>query len=163
MLLIDVGFSIAQSSLIGIVLGNAAGLVGALIARHAVERLGGYRVLMSLGLLNIAVVIFIAVLAADGLQKAEVVTLILYANFAVFAIFTAERALLMPLCAQGRQATELASFVSLEAIAFLIFGGAALSMLDKVGLPTLLVAAVVFAIGGLAFAMRGAGVSSAPR
>ncbi len=140
-LLIDAGFDVATAGLIGIVFGNSAGFVGAVAARPLIERFGGRAVLAILGLTNGLVVLAVALLAINGLPTWCIVAVILYANFGVYAGYTASRSLLMPMCREGKQATELAGFVGLEAILFLILAGATVSLLDIVGLTPLLLVA----------------------
>ncbi|WP_208354305.1 hypothetical protein [Pseudaestuariivita rosea] len=153
-LLIDVGFSVAQGGLIAIVIGSFFGVLGALTARLAIGRFGAFNVLIGLGAANVLVSLALALVICDTLSVPAVVSGVLWANFAVFATFTANRSLLMPLCQQGRQASEMATFASLEAVVFLLIAGAALSLLDTVGLSLLLLTMAVVSAIGLIFVRR---------
>ncbi|MEL7133000.1 MAG: hypothetical protein AAGK77_11370 [Pseudomonadota bacterium] len=147
-LLIDAGFSVSEGGLIGIVFGSGFGVLGALAARAAIPRIGAVRVMGALGFGNFVVAMVMAVLLREGLSAPVVVAGVLWANFAVFATFTANRSLLMPLCRPGRQATEMATFASLEAIVFLAIAGGALSLIDQIGIaPLLIFMAAVTAVG----------------
>ena len=137
-LFIDAGFSVSDGALYGIVLGNLFGVLGALFIRPVIDRLGGTVVLAGLGALNVVVVLPFAFLAMDGLGPLGTTALVLFASFSVFASFIASRSLIMRLCEPGRQATELASFVGLEAVVYLIIAGISLALLDRVGLATIL-------------------------
>ena len=138
-LFIDAGFSVSDGALYGIVLGNLFGVLGALFIRPVIDRLGGMVVLAGLGTLNVAVVLLFAFWAMDdGLGPSGTTALVLFASFAVFASFIASRSLIMRLCKPGRQATELASFVGLEAVVYLIIAGISLALLDRVGLAAIL-------------------------
>nr|WP_299970283.1 hypothetical protein [uncultured Roseobacter sp.] len=153
-LLIDAGFTISQSGLIGVVAGNATGFVGALAARPLVERWGGMRVLAGLAVLNATVVASMTYVLTFGLNPIAIVGLILFANFSVFGAYTASRSVLMPLCAAGHQATHLASFVGVEAMCFLVIAGVAVSGVDQVGLVPLLFGGAVVSCFGAALALR---------
>lgn len=150
-LLIDAGFTVAQGGLIGIVLGSACGVLGALAARMAIPRLGAFGVLTALGAGNLAVALGLAFALRDGMSAPAVVAGVLWASFAVFATFTANRSLLMPLCRPGRQATEMATFASLEAIVFLAVAGGALALLDRIGITLLLSTMAAITFAGLIF------------
>ncbi|MFG5379939.1 hypothetical protein [Yoonia sp. R2-816] len=153
-LLIDAGFSVSQGGLIGIVFGSGFGVIGALAARAAIPRIGSLRVLGALGLGNLIVALGMAFFLRDGLSAPVVVMGVLWANFAVFATFTANRSLLMSLCQPGRQATEMATFASMEAIVFLAIAGGALALIDRVGIAPLLMAMAVITSAGLYFIWR---------
>ncbi|MEM9912544.1 MAG: hypothetical protein AAF922_17385, partial [Pseudomonadota bacterium] len=137
-LFIDAGFSVSDGALYGIVLGNLFGVLGALFIRPVIDHLGGMVVLAGLGALNVVVVLLFAFWAMDGLGPSGTTALVLFASFAVFASFIASRSLIMRLCKPGRQATELASFVGLEAVVYLIIAGISLALLDRVGLAAIL-------------------------
>ncbi|WP_367180947.1 MFS transporter [uncultured Roseobacter sp.] len=153
-LLIDAGFSVSQSGLIGIVAGNATGFIGALASRPLVERWGGMRVLAALAVLNAVVVLVMTYILAFNIGPIPIVALILFANFSVFGAYTASRSILMPLCRVGHQATHLASFVGIEAMCFLVIAGLAISGLDKIGLVPLLLCGAVISCFGAALAFR---------
>ncbi|WP_306114841.1 MULTISPECIES: MFS transporter [unclassified Roseovarius] len=153
-LLIDAGFSISDSGLIGIVAGNAAGFCGALLVRPLIERKGGYFALTLLAGLNVTVVICLILSLGTEPGAAAIVTLVLFANFSVFAAYTAGRSVLMPLCSPGQQATQLASFVGVEAVLYLIIAGAGVSSLDKVGLIPLLSVGAGLSLVGCLLASR---------
>ncbi|MEL7252774.1 MAG: MFS transporter [Pseudomonadota bacterium] len=153
-LLIDAGFDVAQSGLIGIVGGNAAGFFGAVVARPLVEQLGGLRVLTILAILNVLIVGTFTLVSKDTLLPFMIVLLVLFANLSVFAAYTASRSVLMPLCQPGQQATHLAGFVGAEAVLFLIIAGASISSLDKVGLTTILCAGIAASVLGAFLASR---------
>ncbi|MEM9637137.1 MAG: MFS transporter [Pseudomonadota bacterium] len=154
-LLIDAGFTVSQSGLIGIVAGNAAGFAGALALRPFVERLGGMRVLAGLAILNATLVFAMIILLSWGVNTVATVALILFANFSVFGAYTASRSVLMPLCEAGHQATHLASFVGVEAMCFLVIAGFAVSNLDHIGLTPLLLGGVTVSCLGALLAWRG--------
>lgn len=153
-LLVDAGYTIAEAGLIGIVLGNIAGLVAALAARPLTDRFGGYAVLCGLGIA--AALVLVAFLATAGIATLPVraAGLVTAANALIFAGFTAERALLIPLCAKARRATDYAVFTSLEALAAVVVGGAALALLDRAGLETVLAAGAFLSLFAAALAAR---------
>ena len=153
-LLIDAGFDVAQSGLIGIVGGNAAGFLGAIVVRPLVEKLGGLRILMALAILNVLVVTAFTLITNGTPLPVMIVLLVLFANLSVFAAYTASRSVLMPLCQPGQQATHLAGFVGAEAVLFLIIAGASISSLDKVGLTTILCAGIAASVLGAVLASR---------
>lgn len=159
-LFIDAGFSVADGALYGIVLGNLCGMFGALLVRPVIDRMGGIRVLAALGLLNVAVVLPMATLALNGLGPTGTIALVLFASFSVFASFIASRSVIMRLCGPGRQATELASFVGLEAVVYLVIAGLSLSVLDTVGLAPILFCLVPGALIGSYMAWRNRDLSA---
>ena len=161
-LLIDAGFSVSEGGLIGIVFGSGFGVVGALTARAAIPRIGAVRVMGGLGFGNLVVALGMALFLSKDLSAPVVVTGVLWANFAVFATFTANRSLLMPFCQPGRQATEMATFASLEAIVFLAVAGGALALLDLVGIAPLLIVMAAITAGGLHFIWRVSGQIAQP-
>ncbi|MEM9813673.1 MAG: MFS transporter [Pseudomonadota bacterium] len=136
-LLIDAGLSVTEGALYGIVLGNAVGAMGALIARRYVERFGGVMFLGFVGLLNATSACIIAVLSLDGLDANETILFVVLANAAVFASFTASRAVVMRIARSGRQATDIAGYVGVESIVFLALVAAGLAVLDDVGVAVI--------------------------
>ncbi|MEM8691689.1 MAG: hypothetical protein AAGG57_07350, partial [Pseudomonadota bacterium] len=153
-LLIDAGFSVSQGGLIGIVFGSGFGVIGALVARAAIPRIGSIRVLSALGFGNLTMALVMAIFLREGLPAPIVVMGVLWANFAVFATFTANRSLLMSLCQPGRQATEMATFASMEAIVFLAIAGGALALIDRIGISPLLIVMAAVTSAGLYFMWR---------
>lgn len=113
-------------------------ILEALVTRPVIDRLGGVTVLAILGGLNVSVVLPLAILGMDGLGPVGTTALVLFASFSVFGSFIASRSAIMRLCEPGRQATQLASFVGLEAVFYLIIAGISLSLLDRVGLSMIL-------------------------
>ncbi|MEO0959566.1 MAG: hypothetical protein AAFR84_01990 [Pseudomonadota bacterium] len=149
-LLIDAGLSVTEGALYGIVLGNAVGALGALIARRYVERFGGVMFLGFVGLLNATSACIIAVLSLDGLDANETILFVVLANAAVFASFTASRAVVMRIARSGRQATDIAGYVGVESIVFLVLVAAGLAVLDDVGVAVISsVGAVLGFLGAL--------------
>ncbi|MEO0429512.1 MAG: MFS transporter [Pseudomonadota bacterium] len=136
-LLIDAGLSVTEGALYGIVLGNAVGAMGALIARRYVERFGGVMFLGFVGLLNAMSACIIAALSLDGLDANETILFVVLANAAVFASFTASRAVVMRIARSGRQATDIAGYVGVESIVFLVLVAAGLAVLDDVGVAVI--------------------------
>ena len=153
-LFIDAGFSVSEGALYGIVLGNLFGMLGALAIRPVIDRLGGMKVLAGLGFMNVAVVLPFAVMAMGGLGAMGTIVLVLFASFSVFASFIASRSLIMGYCKPGRQATELASFVGLEGVIYLVIAGISLAVLDHVGLAIILFCLLPCSGFGLLLAWR---------
>ncbi|MEM0991357.1 MAG: hypothetical protein AAGK00_21015, partial [Pseudomonadota bacterium] len=148
-LLIDAGFSVSDGALYGIVGGNLLGIVGALGIRPFVERFGGFRVLGGLGLLNIIVILAVLSFGWDQLGETGTVGIILFSNGAVFASFAASRAVALTLCRPGREATEMASFVGIAAVLYLLLAGGGMALLDRVGMASLSLAGVGLACLGV--------------
>ena len=154
---IDAGISVSDSALYGIVLGNLLGMLGACLARPVTERMGGLPVLAWLAAFNVSVVLPMAILAClstDGLGPFGTTALVLLASFSVFASFIATRSVVMGLCQPGRQATEMASFVGLEAVAFLVVAGISVSVLEQIGLGPILLALIPGSLIGGCLAWR---------
>ncbi|MEM8820238.1 MAG: MFS transporter [Pseudomonadota bacterium] len=150
-LLIDAGLSVTEGALYGIVLGNAVGALGAVIARRYVERFGGVAFLGVLGLLNALSAGVIAFVSLDGLDATETIIFVVLANAAVFASFTASRAVVMGIARPGRQATDIAGYVGIESIVFLVFVAAGLGVLDDIGVTVITsVGLVLGCLGALA-------------
>ncbi|MEM9062781.1 MAG: MFS transporter [Pseudomonadota bacterium] len=150
-LLIDAGFSISQGGLIGIVLGNLVGLIAALAVRPLVDRFGGWRILIAIGLVAGATALAAAFLYWRGEHIDRVaIALVLITNGLVFASYTANRAILMPLCDQGRLATDFTSFASFEAFAILVVAALGSVALDNIGIVPLLVAGAGLSAAGAA-------------
>ncbi|MEO1598905.1 MAG: hypothetical protein AAFU49_00310 [Pseudomonadota bacterium] len=155
-LLIDAGFTVAESGLIGIVLGNLTGMLGALVARGPIRRFGGLRVLGAVGFAGATIAIATVVAeSVGGFGAWATCSLVLAANFLVYVGFTANRSLLMGLCGKGRQATDFATFASLEAIAVLMIAAGGTALLDRVGLSQILIVCVLFSLLGGVLAWRG--------
>ncbi|MEM9438953.1 MAG: hypothetical protein AAGA73_00755 [Pseudomonadota bacterium] len=148
-LLIDARFSVSQSGVIGIVLGNLAGLITALAVRPLVTRFGGYVVLAGVGILGGLQAIVVAGVDLAGLFDANAtVVLVLASNALIFAAFTANRSILMGLCEDGRLATDFATFASMEAVVILIIAAGGAALLDYTGLEALLlICAALSAVG----------------
>ncbi|MEM7059911.1 MAG: MFS transporter [Pseudomonadota bacterium] len=138
-LLIDAGFSVSEGGLIGIVFGNLVGLVAAVAVRPVVDRFGGWAVLIAIGAVGAVVAGVSAYAFWMGFQNNMIVVgLVLAASALVFAGYTANRAILMPLCKPGRLATDFASFASFEAFAILLVASFGAAALDGLGLSALL-------------------------
>lgn len=152
-LLVDAGFSVSQGGLIGIVAGNLFAFLGAYLAKPFIERFGAFNLLIAIGLCNIAFALGLAFLVRDGINTIGIAVVVLWSSFAVFATFTANRSIILRLCRPGRQATEMASFTSVEAMIFLALAGAGISALDQVGLAPLMLGSALISIGGVALAM----------
>ena len=160
-LLIDAGFSVSDGGLIGLVLGGLFGVIGALAARPLIDRLGAFRVLLAIGCLNIVIAVALALLTLNDVGPVSITIAVLWANIAVFATFTANRSILLPLCKPGRQATDLASFTSVEAMTFLALAGTAISLLDSFGLSPILFVAAFASLVGLVLGWRSADLFNA--
>ncbi|MEM8794045.1 MAG: MFS transporter [Pseudomonadota bacterium] len=148
-LLIDAGFSVSESGLISLVFGNLLGFTGALLAKPLIDLFGGFRVLIGIGSLNVIAALAFAFLALNEIGPILIVASILWANLVVYATFTANRTILLGLCRPGRQATDLASFTSLEALVFLVIAGVSTSLLDSLGLSIILCFAGLISSAGL--------------
>jgi hypothetical protein len=83
-----------------------------------------------------------------------VAALVVLANMLVFAAFTAGRSLAMGRCAPGREATDLAAFLSLEGVAFLLIAAAANAGISRIGLAPVLAVAGLVSTAGLLLALR---------
>lgn len=148
-LLIDAGFSIANSALYGLVGGSAVGVLAAFLSRPLVEAIGAIRALAGLGTTNVIVMICVVLAAGDAPGAGLTVVSVLFANASVFATFTVSRAAIMSLCAPGREATELTNFVGLETVLYLVIAGIGLALLDDVGFGTVTIAGVVLTSFGV--------------
>ncbi|MEM6946346.1 MAG: hypothetical protein AAF565_21585, partial [Pseudomonadota bacterium] len=154
-LLIDAGLSVTEGALYGIVLGNAVGALGAVIARRYVERFGGVAFLGVLGLLNALSAGVIALLSLDGLDATETIIFVVLANAAVFASFTASRAVVMGISRPGRRATDIAGYVGIESMVFLAFVAAGLGVLDDIGVTVITSVGLVLGCLGALAALAG--------
>ncbi|SMD10587.1 MFS transporter, putative signal transducer [Fulvimarina manganoxydans] len=152
---VDVGLDIAEIGLVGIVGGNAVGLLAALFMRPFVERFGGYRCLGALALAGAALAgMMFAVVVLDGLSLWNVVLFVLTGNALAFASFTAERSLAMPLCAGAETATRFATFVSLEGAAVLSLAALGTALSGAFGAQTVFALATAGSLAGAFWAFR---------
>jgi len=146
--LTDAGFDTETIGLVGIVLGNAAGLLAALASRPLVERLGGYRALVVIAALSTAFsIIFVATGPHSGWRVASYVVA---TGAIVFAASIAVSRLLYERVDPDRAATQVSSFEALSGVLMIAIAGAATGLLDSVGLAAILTAgALSAAFGGV--------------
>lgn len=154
--LIDAGLSTADAALVGLVLGNIAGLGAALAIRPFVDRFGGFAVLAAIGVTVSFYCLIFAVQFSDGLEPAETVIYVLIANALTFAALPPSRSILMGLCDKSKAATDFAAFVSLEGVVLLLCAGAGAALSDVVGIHVLLAIAALGSFVGAVFALRAA-------
>ena len=154
--LIDAGYSISEAGIVGLVIGNATGVCFALLSRPLVERWGGFLCLAAIGLLTALYCLVFALLFADGVTRSSSAAFVIAANGLTFASFAASRTLIMARCAEGRKATELATFISLEGIALLLLAGLGNLLSDLAGMPAVLLLAAAGSFAGAVLARRAA-------
>lgn len=154
--LIDAGYSISEAGIVGLVIGNAIGVCFALMSRPLVERWGGFPCLAAIGLLAALYCLVFAVLFADGVTRGSAAAFVIIANGLTFASYAASRTLIMARCAEGRKATELATFISLEGIALLLLAGLGNLLSDLAGMPVVLLLAAAGSFAGAVLARRAA-------
>ena len=154
--LIDAGYSIPEAGIVGLVIGNATGVCFALLSRPLVERWGGFFCLAAIGLLTALYCAVFAVLFTDGVTRSSAAAFVIVANGLTFASFAASRTLIMARCAEGRKATELATFISLEGIALLLLAGLGNLLSDLAGMPAVLLLAAAGSLAGAALARQAA-------
>ncbi len=154
--LIDAGYSISEAGIVGLVIGNATGVCFALLSRPLVERWGGFFCLAAIGLLAALYCLVFAVLFSDGVTEISAAAFVIVANGLTFASFAASRTLIMGRCAEGRKATELATFISLEGIALLLLAGLGNLLSDLAGMPVVLLLAAAGSLAGAALARQAA-------
>ena len=145
--LTDAGFDTANIGLIGIVGGNAAGLLAALAAQPLVQRLGGYGALVVIAGLS---VLFSLVFVATGPHLGlGVATYVVATGAIVFAASVAVTKLLYDHIDPNEAATQTSTFAAVSGVLMIIVGGTATGLLDQVGLPAILIAgAVLTCVGG---------------
>ncbi|MEM7426972.1 MAG: MFS transporter [Pseudomonadota bacterium] len=148
LVLIDAGYSVSEAGLVGLLFGNAAGVVCALAARPLVDRWGGLTCLAAAGAAVMIYCLVFAVLFMDGPSKVEAAAFAIIANGLLFAAFIASRSLVMGRCAEGAKASEFATFVSLEGLVALAFAGIGNVMFAQVGFPPVLLLAAAGSLCG---------------
>ena len=154
--LIDAGYSISEAGIVGLVIGNATGVCFALLSRPLVERWGGFFCLAAIGLLAALYCLVFALLFTDGVSRSSAAAFVIIANGLTFASFAASRTLIMARCAEGRKATELATFISLEGIALLLLAGFGNLLSDLAGMPAVLLLAAAGSLAGAVLARQAA-------
>ena len=152
-LLIDAGFSVSEGGLIGLVLGNLFGFIGALYARPLIDRMGAFNVLIGIGACNILATFTLVFTTLNTIDQGSIIGIILWSNIAVYATFTANRSIVLGLCGKGQEATDLASFTSVEAIIFLILAGVSLIFLDSIGFSFVLITGALISLLGVITAL----------
>ena len=154
--LIDAGYSISEAGIVGLVIGNAIGVCFALMSRPLVERWGGFPCLAAIGLLAALYCLVFAVLFTDGVTPGSAAAFVIIANGLTFASYAASRTLIMARCAEGRKATELATFISLEGIVLLLLAGLGNLLSDLAGMPVVLLLAAAGSLAGAVLAWQAA-------
>ncbi len=145
-MLIDTGFSVAQSSLVAFVGISATSIVGAILFRPLVARLDGYKSLLLIGISLGALTAAFGAFFQSGMSGTAAVTLILGGNLIMMGVMIASRAVLLGLCEPGREATDMAVFTGVEGFLFLTVTGSMTAAADLVGVPNLLLIAGLFTL-----------------
>ena len=125
---VDAGFSLSQIGLLGVVGGNAVGMIGAVIATPLIKRLSAVGTLATVAfatlLMNGVVAFGLASSAGSGaVDPALTIFYVLTYGFLGFAGYTAGRTLFMRVCAEGRHATDFMTLLSLDGAAALVMAG----------------------------------------
>lgn len=150
---VDAGLSMAEIGVIGIVGGNAVGLLAALAMRPAVERFGGYRCLGAVAAVSAVLCLGVALLlAAAPPGRWLAIGFVLGGNALAFAAFTAERSLAMPLCAPEQTATRFATFVSLDGASVLACAAIGNGIAQFAGMTTVFLVAAAGSVAGATYA-----------
>lgn len=156
---VDAGFSLSEIGLLGVVGGNAVGMIGAVAATPVIKRLGAVGTLAIVALAALLMNGVVAFGLASGGASTAVdpgltIFYVLTYGFLGFAGFTAGRTLFLGLCAEGRHATDFMTLLSVDAAAALMMAGFGSAIAGRLGLAaTFAVAAVAAALACLAAAL----------
>lgn len=152
--LIDAGYTVSEAGLVGLLFGNAAGVVCALAVRPLVDRWGGMICLAVAGVAVFAYCIAFAFLFAGTVSKIEAAAFAIIANGLLFGAFVASRSLIMERCSEKAKASEFATFVSFEGLASLVFAGIGNALFGQLGYSPVLVLAGAGSLCGAWLAWR---------
>jgi len=155
-LLVDAGFSVADVGLISVVLSAAAGIAAALAVRPVVERYGALRTYAGVCALATVAALVFAGGFARGPSPGFAVELSIALGVISYADFAATRALLLRLCDPDRAASELATFLSVEACAALVFAASGAMLMQAAGPSAVFLTAAALAASGAALSLAAA-------
>lgn len=143
LMLVDTGFQVSQAATVSVVGVGFAGLLGALVSGVVANCIGGYRTLAVFGVLLAGATGLLGIyyLITDKPSSTTIISLILFASFAMLGLMPAGKAILISLCAEGRETTDFSSFSGLEATALMLTAAIATAAVDTVGYGTILVSA----------------------
>ena len=151
---VDAGLSMSEIGLVGVVIGNAAGMLGAVAMAPLVKRLGGVLglCLVALGAFALNVLMTVELAAAPSREVA--ILFVVAFGFLGFSGYTAGRTLFMAVCRPGRYASEFMTLMSLDAAFALVMAGVGSLIAGRGGL------AVAFAVAaGVSLTAMGAALA----
>lgn len=142
---VDAGMSLSEIGIIGVIGGNAAGLLGASIFGVVVSYIGAPRALAIIAFLALAMNVVLATQLGTTPSRTLVIAYVLGIGFLGFAGYTAGRSMFMGVCRDEHHAADFMTLMSLDAVGAMIAGALGAVIAGSVG------ASMVFAgAGGIA-------------
>ena len=153
-LLIDAGFGVADAALLSLVAGGAVGLLAVLAIRPLIDRFGGYRVLVGVGIVTALNCCVYALIFRGEFGLWETAIYVLIGSALTFGAVPASRAILIAYCDAEKAATDFSAFNCVERVFLLMFGGLGVALADRVGFSALLLLAAAGSLFGSILAWR---------
>lgn len=150
---VDAGMSMAEIGVVGVIGGNTAGLIGAVLTYPLVKGLGGRPTLVIVCICATFLYSSMALLIrTEPIREHLAAGYILSSSALTYALYVASRTLILGVCEKKRAATELSTFFSLEGAVGMFVAGGSGSLLGLLGAPTL------FALSASATALTALGI-----
>lgn len=148
-LLKDAGFTVSQSGLVGICLGNLSGLLAVLCIRPLIEKQGGLTMLVWIGLVSVGLAVAYLLLAPVWPVQWLTAVFVVSAGALVYGASVCESALLYPRVDKANPASEVSAFNAGQGVLLLTINSLATQQLDTLGLSGILVLACGVSVAGV--------------